>query len=438
MVDDDRDPQPVAAGGAVRRRAFTRIRGWGCREWCLASLLLVVVLALAVKGADLAIGAMGDGQIRHVFQLDPSASLRVEKIRPRVGGTLNAQGFRGPAHLEDKPPGTLRVAILGSSYIALTGLPNEDSFPRQVERWLNEMPAPRFDEAEVINLGKVDTQRASPADLYAAFGRQFQPDVVVLCVALADCLSDATHELPPDILARWHPPGLISRLTYACYPNLYLNWKIFSSRQQSVFRPPAQHSRSQTEEQILAQLQALAVQRGVTPEAAVARYETLPIRLQRGVRRGRIESGPVFEACLDPQRFVRILEPDPKMFDAAWPSLTQQMERVREEVEQDHAELIVVIIPLGCQTNEERWLFDEDLGYEVRGEWLTQTTPVQQAILDWTSQQGVPCLDLTPAFRDLTESVYKRWDLELNSAGHAHTAQLISQYVRNLFVDDAE
>ncbi|HKI19157.1 MAG TPA: hypothetical protein VKA15_14820, partial [Isosphaeraceae bacterium] len=80
------------------------------------------------------------------------------KLRPNLEtswyGTVfrtNSQGFRTPEIAFDKPPGTYRILVFGSSNTMGYGVNDEEVYTRHLEAWLNRCAGPvcRF---EIVNL----------------------------------------------------------------------------------------------------------------------------------------------------------------------------------------------------------------------------------------------------------------------------------------------
>ena len=83
---------------------------------------------------------------------------RRRMLRPnldaRWNGTsfrTNALGFRGPAISQEKPPGTFRVVVLGSSNTMGHGVDDEQTYARLLERWLADRVGPGR-RVEVVNM----------------------------------------------------------------------------------------------------------------------------------------------------------------------------------------------------------------------------------------------------------------------------------------------
>jgi hypothetical protein len=74
-----------------------------------------------------------------------------------IGGrrlTINRLGMRDRAdRSQQKPPGTRRVAMVGSSVVMGYGIGDDETFTRLLEEWLNGRPRPDAPRYEVLNFG---------------------------------------------------------------------------------------------------------------------------------------------------------------------------------------------------------------------------------------------------------------------------------------------
>lgn len=106
--------------------------------------------------------------------------------RPAILYRYNARGFRGPDFALDKDPDTLRVALIGDSYVWGVGVEVDDMLDARLRADLVvRLPGRRL---EVLNLGVPGDNLSSHVDLYREATR-LAPDVVVLCLTLPNDLS---------------------------------------------------------------------------------------------------------------------------------------------------------------------------------------------------------------------------------------------------------
>jgi hypothetical protein len=116
-------------------------------------------------------------------------------LETRWNGTTfrtNSLGHRGPEIAREKPPGTFRVVVLGSSNTMGHGVEDHEAYPRKLERWLDERAGPGRD-VEVVNLavsGDSPTQRLHRLRTEAA---ALDPDWVLCDVTALDLSLEELH-----------------------------------------------------------------------------------------------------------------------------------------------------------------------------------------------------------------------------------------------------
>ncbi len=150
------------------------------------AVALSAVLALAAGAVELGLRA-GGAQSRAAAE--PSNVVPDGwtgfRLRPGVSGqeafVTNDQGMHAPrSYAPAPPPGSLRVAVLGSSVVYGLALPFADTIPGVVERELQAAGQ----RAEVLNFGTHAFTIVNVSALLQAYVHQFQPDVVVVVVDL--------------------------------------------------------------------------------------------------------------------------------------------------------------------------------------------------------------------------------------------------------------
>lgn len=117
----------------------------------------------------------------------------------RLGTVWNWQGYRGPV-VERKVPWEVRIAVLGGSTAFGYGVPNEHSFPTDLEQRLNERVsdvAGWARKVKVLNLaypGESAVCFANTLDSYA----YLQPDIVLIYSGINDTPSTAYYRKTKD------------------------------------------------------------------------------------------------------------------------------------------------------------------------------------------------------------------------------------------------
>ncbi len=170
----------------VWRRIFARRTAYALIALALALTAAHVVTEILVRTYDL------DWRIirkllyyqaadlpAHEAVLDPVLFFRLKAnaVANRGWVQINSLGYRNAEYPAIKPPGTFRVLCIGGSNVYGLGLANEDTWPVQLERELNEHYTGRF---EVWNGGAcayVGTQMAAIADEMLT---KYSPDLILI------------------------------------------------------------------------------------------------------------------------------------------------------------------------------------------------------------------------------------------------------------------
>jgi len=95
---------------------------------------------------------------------------------------INREGFRGPETSIAKPPGTLRIAVLGDSFTEAQQLPEDQTFSAVIARKLRDCAALGGRKVEVLNFGVNGYGTAQELMTLRHQAWQFSPDIVVLAV----------------------------------------------------------------------------------------------------------------------------------------------------------------------------------------------------------------------------------------------------------------
>jgi GDSL-like Lipase/Acylhydrolase family len=121
------------------------------------------------------------------------------KLRPRLetawygaGFRTNGHGHRTPDVALEKPPGTYRILVFGSSNTMGYGVGDEEMYTRHLETWLNHCTAPAL-RTEVVNLA---VSGDSPSRRLARLldeAERFNPDWVLCDASPFDAWLEEAH-----------------------------------------------------------------------------------------------------------------------------------------------------------------------------------------------------------------------------------------------------
>jgi lysophospholipase L1-like esterase len=114
----------------------------------------------------------------------------------------NSKGLRDREFSYEKPPGRLRIMMLGDSFTVGWGAKFDETFPKRIER----MYADRGIQAEAINTGVGNYNTIQEVEYYLTEGYKYNPDIVVLNFTFNDAEPVPASSPPPTIL----------RICYSC------------------------------------------------------------------------------------------------------------------------------------------------------------------------------------------------------------------------------
>src|SRR5882762_4573302 len=113
---------------------------------------LWLLLEIVLRWADVSYPGLYETDEHTAVTLRPKAKGWYHKENPTYV-RINSHGLRDRERSHNKPPGVLRIALLGNSFCEALQVPVEKTVGAELERLLNQCPAAAGREVEVINFG---------------------------------------------------------------------------------------------------------------------------------------------------------------------------------------------------------------------------------------------------------------------------------------------
>ncbi len=393
--------------------------------------VLAILIGLAVSGLAVEGGArlaFAPPEYINGMPLDPELGFRCPANREQrwvdEEGVhtfkLNSLGFRGkelPAPDEEAPAGTLRCLFLGDSFMMGHGVPEEELMPGSTESALAGLGVP----AECYNAGVRGYGQYQELLLLRRHGADVRPDVVVLQMFTGNDFVDNTLELTGHtrFQGNYVRPFLVPDEA-GRYSERYVH------PVRSLLR---RHLRS------FALLEYGLLTRDGTRAILVKGPEATQLPAVERVRRG----------LLPQERLAVLRAPAPgSPWETGWERTEELVRRIRDEVEDLGARLIVIVLPHSYQVQiDSRFLMTELLLLSNGGESL-------HSLLDWNypetrlrdffRREGIEyLLALDPLREELartTRSVYQH-NAHLNGRGQRVAGRLVARAIAGQ-VDDAD
>lgn len=162
------------------------------KKWLGITTLIVFGFGLALAFADLGI-RLANRRFPYFYSYDdycgwvhnPGAHgwYRQEGV---AYVRINQDGFRGPDYSQRKPPGVIRVAVLGDSYVEAIQVPEDKTFTAVIGRELGDCPLLKGKRIEAINFGVNGYGTAQELMTLRRKVWQYSPDIVVLAIFLGN------------------------------------------------------------------------------------------------------------------------------------------------------------------------------------------------------------------------------------------------------------
>lgn len=199
------------------RRAYSgNVMNHSCRSKVLAFCLSVGGIIAGLVIAELALRIAGITVLPQgiFFMADRDTGW---SHRPGASGTwyfegnarvtINSLGLRDVEHTIEKPPETLRVAVLGDSFAAAFQVDQSNDFSSVLERALHRCPKLKARHVEVINFGVNAYGTSQELITLERKVWRYAPDVVVLAYYANDIYDDsvALQKIYPDYVGGPRP-----------------------------------------------------------------------------------------------------------------------------------------------------------------------------------------------------------------------------------------
>lgn len=112
---------------------------------------------------------------------------------------MNSEGLRDREHTKSKPPNTWRIAVLGDSFTEALQVPVQSTFWSIVEKKLNQCPALKGKNVEVINFGVHGYGTAQQLLVLRQKAWEYSPDLVLLAFFNGNDVINNSRELEYDL-----------------------------------------------------------------------------------------------------------------------------------------------------------------------------------------------------------------------------------------------
>jgi hypothetical protein len=318
----------------------------------------------------------------------------------RVKSRINSDGRRDIDRPRDKPRGTVRILVLGDSFIEALHVPLEETFGRVLEAELADRAPPPI---EVLSMGVSGYGTAGELLYYKERGRAYEPDLVLLAFYPGNDVRNNSPVLESVLPPVYDEDGTLLRVT------------------------AAKDGGRQRRRGMLDRSQAYRYFR----KRLITGYPGLAARLVGLglLGEGALRSAPVAGGVpVDYLVYGAETTPD---WEDAWRHTFDLLGALRAAVESDGARLAVMIVTARELVYPETW--EEILTANPIMRSLHWDLELAERRLErWCEANGVPCLRLSPSFLATAREgphLHFPHDGHWTPAGHALAARTAARFL---------
>lgn len=314
---------------------------------------------------------------------------------------INDAGRRDLDRTLATPAGTLRVMLLGDSFVEALQVPIEQTFARGLEQ---RLAAAIGRPVEVVSMGVSGYGTASEYLWYRDVGRRYHPDVVLLSFYPGNDVRNNSPTLEPALPPVYDADGRLDHVAGGKGGGdggerglLGRSMAYQYIRKLVLTRQPV--------------LAAWLADWGLLKRAALR-----PVPMEHGV--------PV-----DYWVFAR--QPPPAWQDA-WAHTEALLSAFRDAVTADGATFMVMVVTAREQVYPDDWA-QLQATYPAMRDVAWDLDGPERRVLDWCALNDVRCVPLSPAFiaaRDTSPRLHWHFDGHWTPAGHALAAETMTEALR--------
>lgn len=351
----------------------------------------------------------------------------------------NSRGIRYREIPLDKPESDYRVVVLGDSFVEGVGVPIEQTFPMLLEKELVRGKKETF----FINCGIQGTSVLKYAQMLHHVGLRYHPDAVLIALYANDLAEIDVEETARSAKAAgWivkdNRGNLLTRLTHDALPRFYA----------LGLKAAASISRRFTEYQagdqgLLASVSQEARNRGITEDKIQQWRAHLPPELVSAADNGKFNGALLSLGLIEPDYWTVALDVQGDEAEAKWRQMSRVLSEMIQLCRERQIPVAVVYVPVAFQYDAEYKGVWRQVGFEIRNEWLTTETEIEQRVTALTRADHVPFLNLTPYFRTAAKQMPGQLQYQLDNhwtpAGQQLAAATLAPWLQeSLFLTEGQ
>jgi len=351
-----------------------------------------------------------------IYAHPPNFTEERSSIDFRYTFKTNSQGLRYKEIPLAKPGNTVRVLVVGDSFVEGYGVAFEDTFTWLLEEEFSSKTHP----VNFINGGLSSTGPLEYARLFLHVGLNYDPDALLICVYANDVSNTGKDYNPEQI---YHARRPYRRLRYLLWPRITTRISLWQHQRDADF---------------LEAVSSKARSRGISEEEIRKWRERIPPQLVDAVNKGQFLGAMLSYGLLKPKYWVESIDIEGTQAERKWSAMVTILEKMLSIARERGIWVGMVYIPARFQydpakENPNIWRVG---GTEIRDQWLSGESEIQRRLASWTATAGVPLLDLTPALKEAIKTddrINFRIDSHWSPKGHRAAALAIAQWLNKTY-----
>ena len=331
-----------------------------------------------------------------------------------------------------KAAGEFRVVVLGDSFTEGVGVEAEQTWPALIEKSFGDTNYGK--NTLFINCGLIGAGPAQYTRILQRIGLEYNPDLVLL-VLFANDVADTIMISEQNLLTSegWfidrsvYPKRKgVKAFLYFLIPRVYTLFETATMNLQN-------HIKARGSKDIVRNLTSYARRQGITESRIEEWQKRLPPEWVLAVNEGHMEPYKLAHGLLCPDIWLEALDLSTPASEKNWQIAESILSRIHRLCREQNVPLAVAYAPVAYQYDPTYVSPLMRVGVQIRKEWLVEGSEFQKRIGQWTVREGLPFLDMTPAFRKeaaLRPGVLQfKTDTHWTPEGHQVAADLIEAWL---------
>jgi len=347
-----------------------------------------------------------------IYAHPPNFTQERSSIDFRYTFKTNSQGLRYKEIPLAKPDNTVRVLVVGDSFVEGYGVELKDTFSWLLEEEFTSDTR----RVNFINGGLSGTGPLQYARLFLHVGLRYEPDALLICIYGNDVTNTRENANPEQI---YKSRRRYRRLKHLLWPRIYTQLSLARKRRYADF---------------VEAVSSKARSRGISEEEIQKWRERIPPELIDAVKKGQFLGAMLSYGLLKPKYWVESIDIEGKRAERKWSAMVTILEKMLSITQERGIWVGMVYIPARFQydpakENPEIWRLG---GTEIRNEWLSGESEIQRRLESWARTADIPFLDLTPTLKEAIKADDKlnfRIDSHWSPRGHRVAALSIAEWL---------